>query len=546
MPGPERARNLAPFPVPTGLRSGGIRPRPAAAARRARGAPMLRILRQGQRWVLWFVILVVGGVFVFYLGIGGAASGPSSPDVVVQVGERRYDARDVDRLRRNMEERYRQTAGDSFDAAALGEYLEEAAARSLMRNALLASEAERLGLRVTDPEIREFLRAIPGAADAQGRIDRAVVTAYAERNFGTVRRYQETLRDELLATKAGRLMRASVEVSAAEAREALVLEGEEIDIAFVALDPATPPANLTIDEAAVADLVAQEPERVSAAYQERIDEFDLPERVRARHILLRLPGPAPESFKEQIRAKAQETLERIQGGASFADVALEVSEDPGSKERGGDLGFFPRGRMVKQFEDVAFSLEPGELSDVVETVHGLHIIRVEEKRPPEKTPLEEVQEQIARDLLEKDAADAYVRKKSAELVTAVRDGSSLVDAARSAGVSIERPDPLQRRPDGRIPGLGASPELLAAAFAISPERASLDRIFPVNGKSVMVQLLERRTPSAEEIEPQVEERRQSLTEERRNQVQQAWIDQRTAALSAAGELHLNLNALRSR
>jgi peptidyl-prolyl cis-trans isomerase D len=467
---------------------------------------MLRILRQGQRWVLWFVIVVVGGVFVFYLGVGGATGGPRGQDTVVEVAGRRYSARDVDRVRRALEESYRQRLGDSFDREAVAPFLDESSARSLLRVGLLASEAERLGLQVTDPEIRDYLRSIPGAADPQGRIDREVVTQYAERNFGSVRRFQESLRDELLAGKTDRLLRESVEVSDGEALDALRIRKEEVEIAFVALDPSRLPSGLEITDDAVAELVASDPDRIRASYEARIDEFDLPERVRARHILIRVPGPATPEMKEGLRGNAEAILARIREGADFAEVAMEESRDPGTAAQGGDLGFFPRGRMVKPFEDVAFSLEPGEISDVVTTIHGFHIIKVEEKRPPEKTRFEEVQDDLARDRL------------------------------------AARPDPVLRRPDGRIPGLGVAPEVMDAAFA-AEEGARLDRVFDVSGKRVMIEVLARHTPTAEELGPLVEETRRELTEERRAQIQEAWVAARTEALSASGDLRLDLTRL---
>lgn len=505
---------------------------------------MLRILRRGQRWILWIVIVVVGGAFVVFYGSGSGGGGAaSSPTTIVQVANRSYSIRDVDRVRRFQEESYREQLGDAFDREAVAEYLDEAAARTLLTTALLATEAERLGLRVTDPEIRNHLRTIPGAANARGRIDRDAVRNHAEQYFGTLRAYQEFLRDSLLAQKASSLLSASVDVSQGEARVALRTRQEEVDLAFVALDPKQPPPDFELSGETVAELLAGDPNRVKQSYEARIEEFDLPERVRARHILIRVPGAAPEEMKEGLRKNAEEALERIRGGADFADVAMEVSGDPGSRDQGGDLGFFPRGRMVKPFEDVAFSLEPGEVSDVVTTVHGHHVIKVEEKRPPEKTPLEDVQEQLARELLTQDAAAAHARTSAAALVTAVREDRSLVDAARELGISIERPEPLLRRPDGRIPGLGPAPEVMAAAFALEAGR-SLDRIFDVGGKRVMIEVLARREPTPEEIDAHVEDTRRRLAEERRNRIQQAWIAARSEALAASGDLSLDLEKLR--
>ena len=105
--------------------------------------------------------------------------------------------------------------------------------------------------------------------------------------------------------------------------------------------------------------------------------------VRARHILLAWPEQATDEQRDSVRAQAESLLERVHGGADFAELARQYSQDPGSAAQGGDLGFFGRGDMVRPFEEAAFALEPGETSDVVESPYGLHIIRVEEKETPD-------------------------------------------------------------------------------------------------------------------------------------------------------------------
>lgn len=116
--------------------------------------------------------------------------------------------------------------------------------------------------------------------------------------------------------------------------------------------------------------------------QAMYDEQTPGARVRARHILLQFPAQATPAQRDSVRSRAEEILQLLEGGADFATLAGQVSQDPGSANRGGDLGFFTRGDMVKPFEDAAFALEPGEISEVVESPFGLHIIRTEEKEVP--------------------------------------------------------------------------------------------------------------------------------------------------------------------
>lgn len=129
-------------------------------------------------------------------------------------------------------------------------------------------------------------------------------------------------------------------------------------------------------------------------YDTHPEEFKVPEMVKARHILIRVAPGATEEDKKKAREKAEDILKRIKSGEDFEKIAGEVSEDPGSKTKGGDLGFFPKGRMVKPFEDAAFALKPGELSGVVETQFGYHIIKTVEMKEPSVEPFDKAKERI--------------------------------------------------------------------------------------------------------------------------------------------------------
>lgn len=133
---------------------------------------------------------------------------------------------------------------------------------------------------------------------------------------------------------------------------------------------------------------------INLYYKAHQEEFRTPEMVRARHILIKVDKSASNDDKAKARSKAEDILKRIKAGEDFAKLASEFSEDPGSKNKGGDLGFFPKGRMVPDFEKVAFSLKPGEVSDIVETPFGFHIIKVEEKKESIQEPLEKVKDKV--------------------------------------------------------------------------------------------------------------------------------------------------------
>ena len=139
---------------------------------------------------------------------------------------------------------------------------------------------------------------------------------------------------------------------------------------------------------------AVKPEQVTDFYAKNPDQFKENERVRASHILIAFPENADAAAKGQARTKAEQVLKDVKAGKDFAALAKQHSQDPGSAANGGDLGFFQQGQMVGPFNDAAFSLPPGSISDLVETNFGYHIIKVAEKQPGRTVPLEEVRPQV--------------------------------------------------------------------------------------------------------------------------------------------------------
>lgn len=503
---------------------------------------MLRILRQGQRWIVGAVVLVVGAMFVLFFGPWDLGAGQRS-SFVVRVDDIRYGPAEVLRVRAQQEERYREALGEAFDARRLEDQLDSAAAGMLVTRGILLKEAERIGLHVSDQEVERTLRSIPSFRDAEGRLDAEAARQQIEYDYGSVARFKEIVRADLLVQKMARLLQASAHVSEQEAREAVLFRLEEIRLAYVELDEKQPPADVEIPEEAIEETLRSEEERLKALYEERREEFDRPERVRARHILVRVaPGSTPEQ-EEQARARAEALLARVRGGEDFAEVARAESDDPGSKGAGGDLGFFARQQMVPAFEDAAFALEPGTVSDVVRSDYGFHIIRTEEHEAAQLTPYEEAREELARDLVAQRLASERALHLASELEQAVAAGSSLETAARAEGLTLERTGWLRRRPDGFLPGLGASTELAAAAFSLSEEHPSLARAFDVDDKRVLIQLLERRLPDDEKLAEEVPAERTKLLDSERTRMQAEWIEAARSRLLEQGRISVDLAAL---
>jgi len=165
-------------------------------------------------------------------------------------------------------------------------------------------------------------------------------------------------------------------------------------------------------DAEISPKIVVKPEQLTDFYTKNPDQFKQPERVHASHILIGVPRDADAATKAQARAKADQVLKDVKAGKDFATLAKENSQDPGSAPNGGDLGFFQPGQMVGPFNDAAFSLAAGAVSDIVETEFGFHIIKVAEKQPPRTVPLEEVKPQLEQFLEQRnrqEQTDAFVK-----------------------------------------------------------------------------------------------------------------------------------------
>lgn len=219
---------------------------------------------------------------------------------------------------------------------------------------------------------------------------------------------------------------------------------------------------LSLDAVAKNEFVSDE--AVNTYFSEHQSEFGQSEERKASHILISMPADATEEEKQMARNKAEKILEQVkQNPDQFAEIAEEHSEDPGSAMQGGDLGFFSRGVMVKSFEDKIFAMQPDEISDIVETDFGLHIIKliaIKEERHPN---LEEVREQIE-DTLKIEMVENIFGEIAEDFSNVVYEqGESLQAAAEKFELTIEKSDWITR--DSKEPAILSNENLLSAIFS---------------------------------------------------------------------------------
>ena len=229
---------------------------------------------------------------------------------------------------------------------------------------------------------------------------------------------------------------------------------ERARLAYLVLTPEVAAANVKISD-----------EELRKKYQERISEFTTPEERRASHILIAVPADASKERQAEAKAKADKIYQELQASPGrFAELARANSDDPGSAEHGGDLGFFQRGFMVKEFEDAAFSLPKGKISSPVKTQYGYHIIRIDDIKPSKSTPFEQVREQILKELRESKLQQAYAEaaQRFSDLVYTEYD--SLKPAADALNLTIQKSDWVSPT-SGGANALLNNPKLLEAVFS---------------------------------------------------------------------------------
>jgi peptidyl-prolyl cis-trans isomerase D len=201
---------------------------------------------------------------------------------------------------------------------------------------------------------------------------------------------------------------------------------------------------------------------VQAYYNQHKDQYTVKEQVKVRHILIAVPANADSKTDAAAKAKAEDLLKQIKGGGNFADLAGKNSDDPGSKVQGGELGWLDRGKTVPEFDKAAFSLAPGQTSDLVKTQFGYHILQVEEKKTAHERPLAEVQPEIL-PILEQQKAGAAEQTFASGLASDAKK-NGLDKAAAAKGLHAVTTDYVAK--DGVISGLADGSGLLTQAFAV--------------------------------------------------------------------------------
>lgn len=458
---------------------------------------MLQQMRRAQGWIIKGVLWAVVMAFVmtiFYSWGMKSSSGPTRSEVATIFGvpvELREFQQVQNRLYQNYRELFRQRP--DFDLREQFNFREMALEQIVNRHLLLRMARDN-GLVVTDAELYDQIASIP-AFQQQGQFDpdryRAVLRSQVPPV--SLQQFEQERRQGLLLDKINRFIRQTVQVTDAEVEQAYRWDREQVAVRFVALVASLFETNIQLT---AEDMEAyfeanretyREPERRRVRYitispsrfrttaditEEAIadyyalhqEAFQRQEQVRARHILFKVDQDAEQAQVDDVRAKAEQVLAELRKGVAFETLAEKHSEDVATAEKGGDLGLFARGQMVKPFEDAAFTLPVGETSELVRTPFGFHIIRVEDKIEAGIKPLVEVRQEIILKLQENRAREAALTLADDLMATLEEVPERFADLAEQHGLAIVE-TPFVAATE-RLPGLEGIPEIGARVFAL--------------------------------------------------------------------------------
>ncbi|MEI9814317.1 MAG: peptidyl-prolyl cis-trans isomerase [Acidobacteriota bacterium] len=236
--------------------------------------------------------------------------------------------------------------------------------------------------------------------------------------------------------------------------------------------------------------IAVSEQELRNAYNAALDNFRTPEKIHVRHILLSTDNKSDDE-KKKLKAKAEDLVKQARGGADFAELAKKNSDDSGNASNGGDLGTFPRGQMVKPFEDAAFALKPKEVSGVVTTQFGYHIIQVIDKEQSTVTPFENVRPDLERELRSSRSFDALQNAAVKLRADVLKNPSAAADVAKTDNAElITMTDAAQSQ---EIPTVGVAPEVTAVLPSLKAGAVS-DVIHLANDRVVVI-VMDKRIPS---------------------------------------------------
>jgi peptidyl-prolyl cis-trans isomerase D len=442
------------------------------------------------RWVKISMSIILGFICLSMLtylipGMGGAMS--TKPDTIASVGGQDISILDVQRELNTV------LHGQAVPDMLKGLYAKQVLDQMILTRALEV-EAQRLGIGVTPQEESERIKQLLPSAWEGGTWAKDRYVAEVQNRTGmSVPEFEGFLRDDMLKEKFRQLVTDSISVSPAEVQDEFRRRNERVQIEYALVKPAELASSIHPTDSELSAFYAknaaryQIPEKRSAHYalldlaklrestpvnddvlrayySAHIDQYKLENRAHVEHILFKTIGKTDAEIAE-IRQKAEDVLKKAKSGANFEELAKKYSEDDATKPKGGDLGWIVEKQTVPEFEQAAFSIPKGSISDLVKTQYGFHIIEVLDRETARTRSFEEVRSSIVPIVAEEKAAEE-ANNISAQMASAVRQSNrqSLDELAKKFNLQLgDTPLASLTEPIG---DLGNTPELHQALFQL--------------------------------------------------------------------------------
>ena len=483
---------------------------------------MLYIMRHKiKSFVMWLIIAAFLGTIFFAWGVGSNRLGKSDKNWIARIGEEVITPAEYDNELQRMEAQLR-----DFPPELLKQLnLKEQAMNNLIQQRLLLAKAEEMKIEVSDQEVAAAIQGTPYFQENGIFSNRAYKTVLSQSRMSPAG-FEEKQREDLRIQKIQSLIQDAAKITEAEIRQSFLEKNETITADYVLLNfvdhrPSDDPSDdalqdyyksskeafRTQEEINVRysfitpqdffDDIKISDEDVEETYRDSQSLYVQPEQIKARHILIRLAEDADEETANAAREKTEKILEQAKQGEDFADLATRNSDDS-TASKGGDLGFFKQGQMVAPFEEAAFALNPGEISPVVRTQFGYHIIKVEEKQEEQTQSLEQVRDQILREL-KTEKGMIYVKKNSMRLYSEIRKGKAFESAVEEKGLTAKETGYFTRK-DGAPGGVPIDmvPAFIAEAFAA--DEGGVGGVIKGESGYILLKTLERKAPRIPELE----------------------------------------------
>ena len=484
-------------------------------------------------WLKWSLGIVVLAFIIFYIPdfLRGSGADAASGETIARVEGQDITANEFRRTYQAQLQAYRSAYGGQMSEQLLKQLgVEQQILQQMVDERAQLAEARRLSVSVSDAEVRERILSIPAFQENGAFIgdQRYQQLLRMQRPPMTAAEFEDNVRRQLTVQKLRSSVTDWMSVTDKDLEQEYRRRNDKVKLAVVSLTADSFRTQVTVSDGDIAGYFADHkdefkipekrkiryllididalrakvvvpPSEIERTYNNNLEQYSTPEQVRASHILLKTEGKDDAA----VKAKAEDILKQARAGADFAELAKKYSEDEASQKNGGDLDYFGRGRMVAEFDQAAFALEPGKISDLVKTQYGYHIIKVVDKKAATTRPLADVRQQI-QDQLAYERAQAQASDLAQALEKEITKPSDLDRVAKEKGLTVQESGFFAR--DEPILGLGQSPEAASRAFEMKqgdvagPLRASRGFIF-----ETMVAKQDPYVPKLDEVKERVRE-----------------------------------------